>query len=351
VELDPSVFRHEVEELVEQYNKVYVRQQEALQGLKDIQNERHSLENEVAILQRAIRELDDDYLYAEDPETPELIACPTCGTEIENSIRERFGILDDIGYCYELVDQRRKKIVDVIEDEKAADAKYRQVSAELTPIDDLLKRKRQNVTFSEFVSAEGMKDIMTSMSEDINELMAREGEIDKSLAALADDLKVDAQRKKEINEFYQARMKEFLSSLGVNVLVVSDYKTFERQIKINALGSDLPRSLLAQHFSFLYTMDRFNPAVACPLVLDSPFQQEQDPDNISAIFRFIFSKILPQQQLILSTLTVDGAPDGLLSSSAKSIHLTEKLHLLQKSQYDDVMDRIGALHEETLAAE
>jgi AAA15 family ATPase/GTPase len=351
VELDPSVFRREVEELIEQYNKVYVRQQEALQGLKDIQNERHSLESEIAILQRAIRELDDDYVYAEDPETPELIACPTCGTEIENSIRERFGILDDIDYCYALVDQRRKKIVDVVEDERAAEEKYRHVSAELAPVDDLLRRKRHNVTFSEFVSSEGMKDVMSSMSEDINGLLAREDEINKGLAALSEDLKVDAQRKKEINQFYQARMKEFLSSLRVDVLAMSDYKTFEKQIKVNALGSDLPRSLLAQHFSFLYTMDKFNPAVICPLLLDSPFQQEQDPDNIGAIFRFIFSRTLSQQQLILSTLTVDNAPDGVLRSNAKIIRLSEKLHLLEKSQYDDVMDRIGALHEETLAAE
>jgi hypothetical protein len=350
VELDPTTFRDEVEELVEQYNKVYGRQQETLQELKDVKNERHGIENEIVVLQRAIRELDADYVYAEDPETPELIACPTCGTEIANSIQERFGILDDIDYCYELVDQRRKKIMDVVEQQRAVEAKYSQVSAELAPIDDLLKRKKQNITFAEFVSSEGVKEIMGSMSEDINGLIAREDEIAQSLAALADDLKVDARRKKDINEFYQARMKEFLSSLRVNVLEANDYKTFERQIKVNALGSDLPRSLLAQHFAFLHTMDKFNPSIACPLVLDSPFQQEQDSDNVGEIFRFIFSRCLPHQQLILGTLTVDKAPDGVLPPDVKTIQLNEKLHLLQRAQYDDVMHRIGKLHAQTLAA-
>ena len=351
VELDPAVFRQEMDELVDQYNAVYVRQQQVLQELKDVRNERHSLENEVIVLQRAITELDADYTYAENPATPDLIACPTCGTEIANSIQERFGILDDIDYCRELIDQRKKKIIDVSEEQRAAEEKYRHVTAELAPIDELLKRTRQSITFSEFVSSEGMKEIMSSMSEDINGLLAREEDINKSLAALQNDLKVDTQLRRGINEFYQERMKEFLSSLSVNVLAADDYKSVDRQIKTNALGSDLPRSLLAQHFAFLHTMVRFNKSTVCPLILDSPLQQEQDPDNIRAIFGFIFSRMLSQQQLILGTLTVESAPADVIPANAKIITLSDELHLLQKSQYADVMDRIGKLHDETLAAD
>jgi hypothetical protein len=146
-------------------------------------------------------------------------------------------------------------------------------------------------------------------------------------------------------------MKEYLAGLSVNVLSAGDYKTFDRQIRTNALGSDLPRSLLAQYFAFLQTMAKFNPSIACPMVLDSPLQQEQDKDNIGAIFRFIFSRVLPGQQLILGTLTVDGVPDSIIPADAKSIHLTDELHLLQKAQYADIMSRIGKMHEETLAAE
>ena len=98
-------------------------------------------------------------------------------------------------------------------------------------------------------------------------------------------------------------------------------------------------------------MAKFNPSIVCPLVLDSPLQQEQDTDNISAIFGLIFTKVLSGQQLILGTLTVDNAPAGLIPSNAKTIHLTEELRLLQKSQYQDVMDRIGKLHQDTLASD
>ncbi len=253
--------------------------------------------------------------------------------------------------CYTLIDQRSKKLVDVVEQEKVVDVKYREVTAELAPIEDLLKRNREKVTFAEFVAAEGMKEIVSSLSEDINGLSTQEEGIRESLGNLEDDLKVDSKHKKEINEFYQARMKEFLASLSVNVLSEGDYKTFDKQIKTNALGSDLPRSLLAQYFAFLQTMAKFNPSIACPLVLDSPLQQEQDKGNVGAIFRFVFSRVLPGQQLILGTLTVDGVPGDVIPADAKRIHLTDELHLLQKTQYAAVMARIGKMHEQTLAAE
>lgn len=352
VDIDPATFRKEIEDLVDQYNGVYQRQQAALQKLKDVRNERHSLENEIAVLERAVRELNADYVYAEDPATPDPIACPTCGTEIANSITERFGILDDIDRCYELIDQRRKKIVDIAEQQKECEKEYGQVSAELAPIDELLSRKRKNVTFAEFVTAQGYKEIMNSLTEDINAFADKENDIRKSLEALAGELKGDARRRKDINEYYQARMKEFLSELSVNVLDIADYKTFDRQIKTNALGSDLPRSLLAQSFAFLHTMTKFNPAVVCPLVLDSPLQQEQDDDNVNAIFKFVFAKLLPQQQLILGTLSTAMTPEELIGPDANRIHLTnEELHLLQPDSYDEVMGKIGELHRATLAAD
>ena len=302
------------------------------------------------MLQRAIRELNDDYGVAEDPSTPDTIECPTCGTEIQNSIVERFGILDDIDYCYGLVDQRKKKLADIAEQEASVDEKYRLLTIELAPIDELLKRQREKVTFAEFVAAEGIKEIMGSLSDDINNIASQEDNIRQSIDGLSDYLKVDAKHKNEINEYYQARMKEFLAAVRVDVLAEADYKSFDKQIKTNALGSDLPRSLLAQCFAFLHTMAKFNPAIVCPLVLDSPLQQEQDEENIGAIFKLILSRVLPGQQLFLGTLTIDNLPKGTIPVDSKTIDLSDKLHLLKTDQYSDVMNRVGKMHEQTLAA-
>jgi hypothetical protein len=80
----------------------------------------------------------------------------------------------------------------------------------------------------------------------------------------------------------------------------------------------------------------------------SPLQQEQDKDNIAAIFKFIFSHVLDGQQLILGTLSVD---DTVVPKDTKMIHLTDELRLLQREQYQSVLDRIGTMHETMLNAE
>jgi DNA repair exonuclease SbcCD ATPase subunit len=258
VDVDPAVFRKEVEQLVDEYNKIYGRQQEVLHKLKQVRNERHGLENEITILRKAINELEGDYTYAEDPQTPSVVGCPTCGTEIENSIVERFGILDDIDNCRALIDQRQKKLADVYEEEQRIDEKYKEIGFELSSVDEILHRQRENVTFAEFVTAEGIKEVMSSLDEDIGAFCQREANLQTLLDTLKDDLKVDPKLKKRINEYYQARMKEFLTALNVHVLEVADYKTYDKQIKTNALGSDLPRSLLAQCMAFLHTMTEFN---------------------------------------------------------------------------------------------
>lgn len=298
-----------------------------------------------------MNELEGDYAYAEDPRTPNPVGCPTCGTEIENSIVDRFGILDDIDNCYALIDQRRKKLVDVQAKEQAADAAYKEVSSELSSVDQLLRRQRENVTFAEFVTAEGIKEVMSSLSEDINILSGQEADLQASLDALKDDLKVDSKQKKEINEYYQARMKEFLAALNVHVLELSDYKSYDKQIKANALGSDLPRSLLAQCMAFLHTMEKFNQFILCPLIIDSPLQQDQDKDNAETIFRFIFSRTLPGQQLILGTVSLPGVPDDAIPDNTRSIELTGKYGLLIDSDYEIVLREIGEMHEITLASE
>lgn len=351
VDLDAAVFRVEVEQLVDQYNKIYIRQQHVLQQLKDIRNDRHSLEHEVDILQRAIKELDGDYSLAESTETGDSVGCPTCGTLIENSIVERFGILDDIDHCYSLIDQRRKKLVDVkLEEEKVAE-QYRKITVELAPVGDLLQRQRENVTFADFVASEGIKDVMASINADIAELSERQSEAKELLSGLADALKVNIPHKKTVNTYYQDRMKEFLTALNVHVLELSDYKTYEKQIKLNALGSDLPRSLLAQAFAYLHTMKKFNTCVTCPLIIDSPLQQEQDKVNAKTIFDFIFKHTLSGQQLIVGTVSLPGVDQAELPADTKQILLESKYGLLLSDQYEEVFGELDAMHQEMLTAE
>ncbi|MEP3630548.1 MAG: AAA family ATPase [Hyphomicrobiales bacterium] len=351
VDLDPSVFRADLEELVDQYNVVYGRQQVVLRSLKEVRNERNSIDTDLGILRTAIAELDADYEFAAAPDRPEHIDCPTCGTGISNTFADRFGILDDIEYCESLLDQRMKDRMAVQERLTDIEEDYSSVSNELSSADELMKREKENVTLADLIKSEGIKELLESISEEIVGFEEREADISKSIGKLDVDLKLDGAQKKLILEYYQARMKQYLNELNVQVLEDADYTRLDQVIKNNALGSDLPRSLLAQYFAYLQTMNKFNQATICPMIIDSPKQQEQDDTNIDAIFKFIFGRTLQDQQLILGTISIESLSAGIAPEDLNHIVLTEKFKVLQKDQFASVSDDIGEMHTEMLASE
>ena len=211
-----------------------------------------------------------------------------------------------------------------------------------------LARTKENVTLSELIASEGMKEMIGSLNADINEMLSREQEFDKKLSQNAEGLKLDSARKKEIVTWYKARMKEYLNLLNVGVLSEDDYKSLDKQIKNNALGSDLPRALLAQYFAFLNTMNQFNSFTLCPLLIDSPFQQEQDPTNRKAILDFVLSKKLKDQQLVLATVSVDEFSANAELQNATLHKLENKLCVLRAADYQSVLAEVGEMHTKTL---
>jgi energy-coupling factor transporter ATP-binding protein EcfA2 len=350
VDLDPAAFRAELEVVVDQYNAVYAQQQVVLSRLKEIRNQRNSVQTELQILRRSIAELEADYRYIEAPETLDVVGCPTCGTEFCNSFVERFGVLDDIDHCHALVDQWLKKHSEFTVQLKEVEDEYNHVSAQLQGVEATLARTKENVTLSELIASEGMKEMISSLNGDINELLDRERVIDDKIAVNAAGLKLDSPRKKAILSWYKARMKEFLNALNVNVLSEDDYNSLDKQIKNNALGSDLPRALLAQYFAFLSTMHEYGDFVQCPLLIDSPFQQEQDPTNRAAILNFILSKTNEGQQMILGTISVEEFADEAVLQNVTQHRLDNKLSVLSRDSYTVVLADIETMHSEALAS-
>lgn len=350
VDIDPQAFRAEMEEAVDRYNAIYAEQQEVLVKLKDQRNQRNSIDTELDLLRHAIAELEADYEYAESPKTPDVIDCPTCGTGFTNSFVERFGILDDVDHCRALVDQWLKKRSEAVERLDAIEQQYGLVSSKLSDVEAIMHRTKENVTLAELIASEGMKEMVKSLNADIDVFLEREQKISREMEINAENLKLDNKNKKTILDFYKARMKEYLNDLNVGVLSEDDYKSLEKQIKNNALGSDLPRSLLAQYFAFLHTMMKFNEFVCCPMLIDSPFQQEQDPTNKTAIFDFILSKRLKSQQVIPATISVDEFEGSKNYDDVSVIELEKKLSLLRPEQFDDVKLDIEEMHRQTLAS-
>lgn len=82
-------------------------------------------------------------------------------------------------------------------------------------------------------------------------------------------------------------------------------------------------------------MKKFSSSTYFPLIVDSPNQQDQDVEHIDKIMKFIQENQPKDSQLILGLAETYG-----VDFKCKTITLTEKYSLLQKSEYNNVHEEM-----------
>jgi len=136
---------------------------------------------------------------------------------------------------------------------------------------------------------------------------------------------------------YRSKLKLFLKELNIDETKTSE-GIFERMdAKINEQGSNLPRALLAYYFSFLHVMNKYSTSTFCPIVVDSPNQQEQDGENRKAIMNFIYKNQPEESQIIIGL--VDDIDTSLYGDDTTILE-NDKYSLLKESYFDSVNDEI-----------
>jgi hypothetical protein len=127
-----------------------------------------------------------------------------------------------------------------------------------------------------------------------------------------------------------------LFTVPINLDHISDFELAEISYKaidsnIRETGSDLPRALLAYYFAFIHTMKKFSTSAFCPIVIDTPVQQDQDEANAARMISFCLSQAPQGSQLILGTVGLHGVEyDGHV------IKTDTKNRLLKTERFEEV---------------
>jgi hypothetical protein len=82
-------------------------------------------------------------------------------------------------------------------------------------------------------------------------------------------------------------------------------------------------------------MKRFSSSTYCPIIVDSPNQQDQDIEHIDKIMKFINKNQPQDSQLILGLAETYGE-----DFNCKVIELTEKYQLLNKEEFESVHEEL-----------
>jgi len=148
----------------------------------------------------------------------------------------------------------------------------------------------------------------------------------------------DRKRARSIERYYGAEMERLLSQLDVTNISLESVRRIDARIQ--ETGSHLPRAILAYFFAIVHTIYQYSTSTLCPLVIDSPHQQDQDADNWARILECIRDECPETSQLVLATTTDTGFDYG-----GSVLELSEKNHVLTDREFSDASDEIRPLLE------
>ena len=342
-DIDVANYQNEIERLLAQCNALQADEQRIRDEMLQIENRKAVIERQINITQAAADELGKDFSFAAEKLDDE-VECPTCGAEYHNGFAERFGIAADEDrlrtLLLEMRDERKACVVEM--EQKLVIAGH--VANRVKDITELLEARQGEVKLRDVLRSEGKKEVRTVLRGELDDLNTQIGAIDGEIEDAESEMKeyTSRQRTKQIKDYYLGRMSLYLQMLQVTELSEDGYK--EVHCRIKETGSDLPRALLAFYFSILKTIEKFSTTTLCPIVMDSPKQQDQDEENWRRILEFIRDQRPPESQMIVALVDDLGIDLG-----GDVIELADERQLLQKSEYEAVAAKLRPYIDSSLA--
>jgi hypothetical protein len=261
------------------------------------------------------------------------IICPTCGTAHFNDFSNKFGLISDAESCRGFLFEVKQELVSIDQLISTEREKFHSFSEHINRINLILNEERGELKLRDLIEGESERLVDVAISQERQGIDARVGEQEIRSDKALEIMKSFEDRKfqKTIKDKYFHHMREFVSELNVPGLSEQNYKRID--CNIHETGSDLPRALLAYYYAFVHTMRGQSKSALCPLIVDSPVQQDQDPENAARIINFALNRVPENMQLVLGTVSLHGVKyDGHV------IDTRDKLRLLSKSAFDEVSE-------------
>lgn len=330
-------FKQEVDQLLRHGEELAQREMSIRDNMIAVNNLQVAVESQLAILLRAANELGDDFQYAA-VDLGDFVDCPTCGAHYENSIAERFAIAEDEHECRELIESLQ-------EEKRRLESQYAMllssadvVSAEVKHVGELLAVKRGEVNLRQIVQSEGRKEVRHALYKDVDATNKSIGELDQKIENATKVMRSvkSPKRTSEIRSFYKELINVYLEELAVDSRE-GQYDSMTS--KIAESGSDAPRAILAYQFAILHTIAEYSTSTFCPIVIDSPKQQDQDDDNWAKILAFVQQRSPEHSQVVLAFVD-----EGVTRLEGMVHVLEDERRVLRTDQYESASARVQPMH-------
>lgn len=335
--IDLDAFRDEVAALLDRCRRLRKEEEQLRARMTSAYNVLSATNEQIEITKRALRELQEDRAYAASLEG-ESVKCPTCHAEYANGFAERFLIAVDEDRCITLLNElEEERAAAANEYEKAREATS-QAQRMVAEIEGILSSKREELVFADIVRSEGRREMRRVAKSQIEELNKKIGDLDADREQARAEMRryEDKKRTRSIKEYFLGEFSRLLMRLDVQNTSAEAFKRLDA--KIRETGSDRPRAILAYYLASIKTIAKHSTCAMCPLVIDSPRQQDQDDTSWNRIREVIQDERPPESQLILAL-----ADDGETDFGGDVRELTQKNAVLRSDQYEDLREEIMPL--------
>ncbi len=331
-------------ELEKDLVELHLFQEIVFEKIANLKANRKHQEIQLKIAETSLEESDLDYEFALEHSSEVELECPTCGTNYDNTLVDRFSLLQDQEQSKQICLRVRSQI-------KELDAELTEKLGELDGVKsriDMLNKKYYREekdkkfdlsTILDSVAAHSVRYRVESSRQDNIVKLSDLNTIKKGLSS--DRTKAVKERKKESYDKFQEIFPALISKLGANGLKTSLVKSpmSHKKVAISGGAAEGTRALLAYYLSVYNLSYLFSETALAPFVVDTPKQQEQAGIRYEVIVESLLKNIPDAGQIFLCGME-DPALKPLLEKG-KRFTLNDERSLLKEDEYSKVKQIIG----------
>ncbi|WP_157577828.1 hypothetical protein [Roseivivax halodurans] len=334
IALDIGAFEDRIKALLREQNALQSSYDEVRGEIGQLQAQRTSSQEEVEIAAKVLSELEADVKFSQKLSEAEIV-CPTCSTVHENDFANRFGLHNDAEACRIILVEARAKVEKLDRDIEAKFRAVPELQGRIGRIQEILEETRGEVKLGDMLRDESERIVDNTFEQEERSIDGDIGALNDRIAEARKEMSSfdKKEHKDRIIKFYAGKLREFCTKLGVENVPTNMWDNIRPTVR--ETGNRAPRLLLAYNYAILHTIFKFSTSCFCPIVVDTPLQQDPDPQNSERMIKFALEERPQGSQLVLATGSLHG-----VELSGREINPEAKEQLLRADQYEVVREHM-----------
>ena len=336
--LTEDAFKEEIETFVIRIQDLKERQNKILKELEELYYDNLFKESRVASLHANIKAIEEDFNYAIQHE--DMLICPVCGAQTENTALARYGMNVDKEESRELIMKYKMELDEIKKKIERANKKSDELKKQIEEIEALITTKKEEYTLKEYLDNKVIEKLQSIFYENEQEFENNIERLEEEIKGEEDKLKSlkGTSRLKVILDDFNACLRVYSKELGS---AFDESKPHGLGEKIKGSGSSHPKETLAYFFSYLTIMHKYSTPIMLPIVIDEFKQNGSTDQSVDKMIGFAISHRPKNGQVIYSVSDEYTAScDNVMTVSLDGDTLmNENDYISVRNEIDDILNK------------